>query len=788
MDNDTFRSLWSKILEQDNSQKHSVRNTYKSKEMTFSHDITLFPQQQTFSGDNTIHSAPLSTDTFSEDSTVSFKDSAEKVTFSATETTAPQSRKRIQASFNTEQNYQNYQEINRGGMGIIYRAEQTKLKREIAIKKTLPQVEKNKFLAESLVTAYLDHPNIVPIYEIDENNSGDILLAMKLVKGVSWKDLLYPQTVEQKEKAQEYDLKKHLEILISVCNAVSYAHSKGIVHCDLKPDNVMIGDFGEVLVMDWGIAVDVKANADERRTFHSKEITTPMGTPCYMSPELAEGRGKDICFATDVYLLGAILYEILHKKPPFRENNLWLTLLAVKNGKTPTYNKNISSELKYICRKAMATKIENRYQSVSEFSSMLQEYSKYTESMNVTDKGIQIIESTIREIENVHKKVKTKEKDSLDMHSQHVRALKQRQYQFYENFSEAIFAFKRAIEIWGKNETAKTEICKARLEYACFAFANDDFALAASQTKKIVHLSGVRKTTFEQLKKNLLRKESFINRDCKVILVLVSIYVILFTDTEVTSNIITFCQKHDIVTASLIVAALVFSYKLKEHTFLLRLIFVCSFLIIGTLFLSISPHYGGTGFISIIFLIVVADKHLVPFIFKFIRLSYELLILYIFCRMMFCYPILSIILLISLNIIGISFRVIFGSLEEKNETVPQEKMFCAVEKGREQDLRHLGNLPIEARDRNGLTALMIAASYGELAIAKILIKQGAELDAVSIDSGETSLMLAIRSKNIEIAKLLIREGANINIEDHSGKTAFEMLDKDNNQILYLNTQ
>ncbi|BBM86278.1 serine/threonine-protein kinase [Candidatus Uabimicrobium amorphum] len=444
MDNDTFRSLWSKILEQDSSSKHSVRNTYKSKEMTFSHDITVFPAQQTFSGDGTIHSTPATdtfsedsgdgkiladhpspTDTFSEDSTVSPEesfasndvledtssqdatvtpeDSAEKVTFSATETTAPKSRARIQASFNTEEDYQNYQEINRGGMGIIYRAEQTKLKREIAIKKTLPQVEKNKFLAESLVTAYLDHPNIVPIYEMEQNNSGDILLAMKLVKGISWKDLLYPQTSEHKEKAKEYNLQKHLEILINVCNAVNYAHSKGVAHCDLKPDNIMIGDFGEVLVMDWGIAVDVRENPDERRTFHKSDVKTPMGTPCYMAPELAEGRGKDISFATDVYLLGGILYEILQRKPPHTAKSLWLVLLAAKESKPVSFRDKTSLQLRQICHKAMAKKISDRYQNVTEFKKAVEDYLQHRESIMLANKATELFNKTNRYI-NQHVK------------------------------------------------------------------------------------------------------------------------------------------------------------------------------------------------------------------------------------------------------------------------------------------------------------------------------------------------------------------------------------------------
>ncbi|BBM86277.1 serine/threonine-protein kinase [Candidatus Uabimicrobium amorphum] len=436
MDNDTFRSLWSKILEQDSSSKHSVRNTYKSKEMTFSHDITVFPAQQTFSDDGTIHAenpSPTDTfsqdvtippqeststfsgdstvdsledtaesqnasDTFSEDATMDTEDHTKKVTFSATETTAPANAPQTKVTFQNELDYQNYQEINRGGMGIIYRVEQTKLKREIAIKKTLPQVEKNKFLAESLVTAYLDHPNIVPIYEMDQSSEGDILLAMKLVKGISWKDLLYPQTAENKEKAKEYDLQKHLEILISVCNAVNYAHSKGIVHCDLKPENIMIGDFEEVLVMDWGIAVDVRENPDERRTFYKIDIKTPMGTPCYMSPELAEGRGKDISVTTDIYLLGGILYEILHRKPPHTGKSLWLVLLAAKESKPVSFAEKIPLDLRQICHKAMAKKPSDRYQSVTDFKQTVANYLKHRESISLANKATEFYNSAVKYI------------------------------------------------------------------------------------------------------------------------------------------------------------------------------------------------------------------------------------------------------------------------------------------------------------------------------------------------------------------------------------------------------
>ncbi|MFP5291247.1 MAG: protein kinase domain-containing protein, partial [Actinomycetes bacterium] len=142
--------------------------------------------------------------------------------------------------------------------------------------------------------------------------AGELFMAMKLVGGTSWADLLHPRTPEQQERARRHDREAHVQTLLAVCNAVAFAHSKGIVHRDLKPENVMVGDFGEVLVMDWGIAVDVSERpAPDARAPHRTTVASPSGTPSYMPPELAEGRGEEIGPWTDVYLLGATLHEVL---------------------------------------------------------------------------------------------------------------------------------------------------------------------------------------------------------------------------------------------------------------------------------------------------------------------------------------------------------------------------------------------------------------------------------------------------------------------------------------------
>ncbi|BBM86182.1 protein kinase [Candidatus Uabimicrobium amorphum] len=340
--------------------------------------------------------------------------------------------------------------------------------------------DRDKFLAESLASAYLEHPNIVPIHDIQQNDNDEILLAMKLVKGTSWKQLLYPKTEEEKEKAKKYSQQTHLQILVNVCNAISYAHSKGIVHCDLKPENIMIGDFGEIYVMDWGIAVDVTDNIDDKRTFHKSSITEPMGTPCYMSPELAEGRGQDISYATDIYLLGGILYEILHKKPPRKEKSLWLTLLAAKKGKMPVFDRAIPEELIKICQQALAKNATQRPQNVNSFRIAIEDYFKHYESIIITQKAEKILE-------------KCTDKKARGM----------KKTQLYEMYTKAITGFEQAINLWQENENAQKSLLKAHNLYTKSAIANDDFGIAKTQIEHL-HETKERKA----LQKKISKKEA----------------------------------------------------------------------------------------------------------------------------------------------------------------------------------------------------------------------------------------------------------------------------------------
>jgi len=216
--------------------------------------------------------------------------------------------------------YQIEEKLGSGAFGVVFRATQTPLERTVAIKVLQSKSEntaqqtriKNDFLREAQFTGRLEHPNIVPIHDIGLTVSpkGDVnpFYVMKEIRGQSWHKEI------RKQSANE-----NLSVFKNVVNAIGFAHSQNILHCDLKPDNVMIGEFGEVLVVDWGQAVDL-SNPDTMR---------PGGTPAYISPEMAQywidlyldhktvsAAQKDVGYRSDIYLLGAILFEIVAGFPP----------------------------------------------------------------------------------------------------------------------------------------------------------------------------------------------------------------------------------------------------------------------------------------------------------------------------------------------------------------------------------------------------------------------------------------------------------------------------------------
>ncbi|MCA9662964.1 MAG: cyclic nucleotide-binding domain-containing protein, partial [Myxococcales bacterium] len=233
---------------------------------------------------------------------------------------------------------------------------------------------------EAQITGQLSHPNIVPIHDFGVDDSGQLFFTMKLVEGLSLKKILS----SGRRVAADYDysyerLLNSIEILLKVCDALSFAHSRGVLHCDLKAENIMVGDFGEVYLMDWGGAqlLPARDDADTSRWVRGVidelpgESTEGMvfGTPAYMAPEQAYGRRSKMDERSDVFSLGAILYEILCGRAPYRAGNNIESLRMAQRWQIPPLDDLIDRavvprELVRIAMKAMAKKPDERYASV----------------------------------------------------------------------------------------------------------------------------------------------------------------------------------------------------------------------------------------------------------------------------------------------------------------------------------------------------------------------------------------------------------------------------------------
>ena len=236
--------------------------------------------------------------------------------------------------------------LGRGGMGNVYRARQLQLDRDLAVKilsdEALEPEFAERFIREAKVLARLEHPNIVPVHELGQNDEGLIFYTMKLVKGRSLQAILDDLARGAAGTVERYQLDRLLSVFLKVCDAMSFAHSRGIIHRDLKPGNIMVGDFGEVVVMDWGLA-KVLGNDERRMTNHERESAhssfrgTPAGsvtgTPQYMAPEQARGEIDLLDGRSDIYALGAILYHILALRPPISGSDPQTLLQRASEGK-----------------------------------------------------------------------------------------------------------------------------------------------------------------------------------------------------------------------------------------------------------------------------------------------------------------------------------------------------------------------------------------------------------------------------------------------------------------------
>ncbi len=286
-------------------------------------------------------------------------------------------------------------EIARGGLGAVWSAFDKNLERTVAAKELLPDALKSsrmvdRFYDEARITGQLDHPGVVSVYDLGNKPDGCPFYTMKLLDGQPWGEIIH-EFHDSTGVASESDFGLHrlVDTLIDVCDAVGFAHEKNVIHRDLKPQNVMVGRFGETVVVDWGLA---KAVRSESPNIATVDLATPhdhaetpqterrgrdrertrmgdvIGTPSYVSPEQASGK-LDLGPPSDVFSLGVILYEILVGKTPFRGANTDATIDNVKRGEYESprkLNRRVSRTLDAICRKALQPSPNERYANAQE--------------------------------------------------------------------------------------------------------------------------------------------------------------------------------------------------------------------------------------------------------------------------------------------------------------------------------------------------------------------------------------------------------------------------------------
>ncbi len=301
---------------------------------------------------------------------------------------------------NDYEKYSNFQKMADGGNGVLFSCKDGNLGRTVAIKKLSPDarvdaVQRRRLLREARITAQLAHPNTVPVYEIGKDDDGNLYFAMKKIEGENLFNILCRIAQGDEPTRQRYSLDRLLEVLVQASDALAYAHTSGVIHRDVKPENILVGFFGEVFLMDWGVAkvwgmpnevgVDdmIKSSLEERLTNAGRRP----GTPLYMSPE--QVRDIPVDERTDIFSLGVVLYELLALQEPFKGETIQQTFDNILHY-TPPPPSQISRHLKVpkrldaVCARAMEKKPGDRYQSVTE---MTRDIRQFREEAMLADQG-----------------------------------------------------------------------------------------------------------------------------------------------------------------------------------------------------------------------------------------------------------------------------------------------------------------------------------------------------------------------------------------------------------------
>jgi len=293
--------------------------------------------------------------------------------------------------------YTNLREMARGGNALLRSGFDTVIGRTVAIKTLLPEQygnheERRRLLREARVTAQLQHPGTVPVYEIGDDDFWGVYFTMKRISGENFFEAL--KRIARKDEATmaAFSLSRRIEIVVQTCQALAYAHARGVIHRDVKPENIWVGNFGEVVLLDWGVA-KVWGHPDDNQPIRQSSLAVDPtkasetqlltltaggqrpGTPLYMSPEQVDGK-RGIDERSDMFSAGVVLYESLALREPFRGQDIDETFNNIKHAQVPPPSElapdaGITPEMDAVVMKAMQKKPSDRFQTMRDLIAAL---------------------------------------------------------------------------------------------------------------------------------------------------------------------------------------------------------------------------------------------------------------------------------------------------------------------------------------------------------------------------------------------------------------------------------
>jgi len=355
--------------------------------------------------------------------------------------------------------------LGEGGMGLVRLALQHSMGRRIAVKtlkQGLPNTELSlRLLREAWITGSLEHPNVVPIYDVSVADDGRPVILMKNIEGASWATLMGDGASLRERVGGRDALESNLRVLLQVTNAVGLAHARSVLHRDIKPDNVMIGVHGEVYLVDWGIAVSVVPDPTGRLPLLT-DAAQMAGTPCYMAPEMVSATmGHKVSVRSDIYLLGAVLHELVTGKPPHDHGDLRSVLASILLSK-PQLPTDTDAELRHVIERAMAPNPDHRYATAAEFRQASETFLVHRDSNQVTDDAWARLLELERDIA-----------PQASMVEDHTRKA-------HVAYGACRFGFAQALTLWPENPRAQEGRDRAATGMLEFLLANGE--VAAAQT------------------------------------------------------------------------------------------------------------------------------------------------------------------------------------------------------------------------------------------------------------------------------------------------------------------